>query len=280
MSDIKPPKLSDTFLELTRTTIEFVALQALWKPLLDAAPKGDGSPVMVLPGLGGDDMTTKPLRKFLREIGYYTHGWRNGRNIGPNEKTIEHLRDRLHELHKQHGKKITLIGHSLGGVFAREMAREYPDMVERVITLGSPFGAGAHPDSTVRGIRTIMEVLHPKSALMDAEAMHDVLLTPPPVPTTSLYTRNDGIVNWKTCINPEADDTENVEIIASHCGLVMNPVSLLVIADRLVQDSDNWEPFDKANYPGVWFHSQDKHEEFTPDHPPAANDNNEGPKLF
>ncbi len=272
------PNFWDSLSEFRRPLAELFAAVAFRKKLIDLVPHGNGEPVLVLPGFGGNDATSKELRGFLRKIGYYAHAWRNGTNVGPNEKTIEHLKDKLDELHKKHGKKVTLIGHSLGGIFARELAREFPDKVERVITLASPFGSGHHPESVVLGTRTVFKILNPDAALLDDEKAHDRLLTPPPVPTTSIYTRNDGVVNWKTCINPKTPESENIEVFASHVGIIANPITFLIIADRLAQDSENWQGFDRSKYPSYIFRKDEKHESFTPENP--DHDPSGGPKMF
>ena len=128
----------------------FLEIRAFWEmsaffttyPLLRLAPRGDGHPVLVLPGLAASDTSTRPLRRYLKDQGYAAHGWKLGANHGPRPGAEAKMQERLAELHARHGKKVSLIGWSLGGVFAREMARRAPGHVRSVITLGSPF-AGA-----------------------------------------------------------------------------------------------------------------------------------------
>ena len=105
------------------------------------------------------------------------------------------------------------------------------------------------------------------------------------MPTTAIYTRNDGVVNWKVCINPDArvgDLWENVEVPASHVGLVVNPVTFLVIADRLAEDPANWNAFDRKKYPSSLFAScaEEKHKEYTPALPVNDNKNAKGSKIL
>src|ERR1700746_201697 len=108
-------------------------------PLLQRAPRGDGHPVLVLPGLAASDVSTRPLRTYLRAQGYSAHGWKQGSNHGPRAGVEATIDARLAELAQRHSRKVSLIGWSLGGVFAREAARRSSDLVRQVITLGRPF---------------------------------------------------------------------------------------------------------------------------------------------
>src|SRR5260370_25815133 len=107
-------------------------------PLLSLAPRGDGHPVLVLPGLVASDTSTRPLRSFLKNRGYAVSGWRLGRNLGLRDGVQRAMVDLVHELSDTHGRKISLDGWSLGGVYARQLAKMLPDRVRPVITLGHP----------------------------------------------------------------------------------------------------------------------------------------------
>src|SRR5512147_410243 len=111
-------------------------------PLLSLAPRGDGHPVLVLPGLVASDTSTRPLRTFLRTRGYAVSGWRQGRNLGLRHGVQDAMVDLLQEMNDTHGRKVSLVGWSLGGLYARQLAKMMPDRVRSVITLGSPFAAG------------------------------------------------------------------------------------------------------------------------------------------
>ena len=142
-------------------------------------------------------------------------------------------------MHQQHGGKISLIGWSLGGVYAREMAKEMPDLVRSVITLGTPFTG--HPKAT-NAWRFYNLVSGQQSH--DEDLLAEVR-KPPPVPTTSIYSKTDGIVAWQCSINPTRHaHTENIEVHASHIGMGMNPLAMYAIADRLRQDPAHWKRFD------------------------------------
>lgn len=260
--EMGPPSLFDTMSEGTRTLSEYFALQAFSGMVSDITPRGNGQPVLVLPGLGGGDFTTVPIRDFLTKKGYTTYGWEHGINTGPDARTLAHLKKHLDDVYQKSGKKkVALIGHSLGGIYARELARAFPEKVSRVITLGSPFGMGENKNATINlATRFFTAVNGTNNAFLGNPDFAKQALVPPPVPTTSVYTRNDGVVNWQTCVNPDAPLAENIEVYASHCGLVVNAVTCLIVADRLAQDvskgGKRWRPFEMMKYPLVPFPSQ------------------------
>ncbi|RMH16940.1 MAG: alpha/beta hydrolase [Acidobacteria bacterium] len=208
------------------------------QPLLRRCPQGDGHPVMVLPGFVASDLSTRPLRGFLRRQGYAARRWGFGRNLGPDGGLEDRMVERLRYLRRVYDRKVSLIGWSLGGVYARELARRAPADVRRVITLGSPF---RHPKANhswrlfewLSGMA--VDELEPERLARMAE--------PPPVPSTAIYSRTDGVTNWRCCVEQEAPQTENVAVPGSHCGLGVNPLALYVIADRLAQPEDGWRPF-------------------------------------
>lgn len=240
-----PPGLGCLLLE-ARAPWEAVAMAAV-SPWLSRMPSGDGHAVLVLPGLGASDITTLPLRRFLKQHGYQAYGWKQGLNLGPREGVLEACRERIHQLHAQHGGKVSLIGWSLGGIYAREMAKEMPDKVRGVITLGTPFTG--HPKAT-NAWRLYQWVSGQN--IHDEELLSEVR-KPPPVPTTSIYSKTDGIVAWQCSINPPGHaHTENIEVHASHIGMCMNPLALYAIADRLRQAPAHWKRFD-ANGARRWF---------------------------
>jgi pimeloyl-ACP methyl ester carboxylesterase len=220
-----------------RAPWEFAASVAA-TPWLRKLPKGDGHRVLVLPGLAANDLTTLPIRTFLKDRGYQPSPWEQGLNLGPREGVLDALRARVHELFERERQKISLVGWSLGGVYARELAKEMPEKVRCVITLGSPF---AGPPQATNAWWLFERVSgHPEP---DAQ-MQAALRLAPPVPTTSIYSRTDGIVAWQCSLNPPGPLAENIEVPASHIGLGLNPLAMMAIADRLVQDPEAWRPFD------------------------------------
>ena len=208
------------------------------QPLLRRGPKGDGHPVMVFPGLVASDLSTQPLRQFLESLGYAAYPWEHGRNVGPREGLLDACLARLKALRKQHRKKVSLIGWSLGGLYARELAKLAPNDVRLVITLGTPFTG--HPKAT--NAWRIYELLS-RSKVGDADLMAEIR-KPPPVPTTSIYSRSDGIVSWRCSLNDPGPLVENIEVPASHVGMGANPFVLYAVADRLAQPTGRWRPFD------------------------------------
>jgi len=229
---VAPPSPALIALE-GRAWLEFAALVPAL-PLLARAPRGDGHPVLVLPGWLASDRSTWALRRFLRDRGYHVHGWRLGRNLGPDASTVAGLAARLAALRDRHGKKISLVGWSLGGIYARELARRFPGDVRQVITLASPFRAPA-ATSVSRFYRARRSEARPE--------LRQRLGDPLPVPSTSLYSRTDGVVAWRSCIQDDGPVAENIEVRTSHCGMGHHPGVLLVIADRLAQLEGAWRPY-------------------------------------
>jgi pimeloyl-ACP methyl ester carboxylesterase len=227
-------------------------LRAIWElgaffsmaPLLRMAPRGDGHPVLVLPGLAASDISTRPLRAFLKDRGYAAHGWKLGPNHGPRPGAEARMQQRLAELFERHGRKVSLIGWSLGGVFAREMARRAPAQVRGVITLGSPFASEPKASNAWR----LYESLSGRDVGDWPE--RERMRTPPPVPSSAIYSRSDGIVAWQGCLEREGAQSENIEVEGSHCGLGHNPAVLYAIADRLAQAEGRWRPFDRSGVRG------------------------------
>jgi pimeloyl-ACP methyl ester carboxylesterase len=213
-------------------------------PLLSAAPRGDGHPVLVLPALVTGDTITRPLRGFLTGLGYAVHGWGLGPNLGPRDGVADGVLERLVELHRHYGRKVSVIGWSLGGVFARETAKRAPDAVRQVITLGSPFAA--HPYATHAW--RIGELVSGKAIPPRGSPLVEVIRMPPSVPSTAIYSRSDGICAWQACREVASPQTDNIEVVGSHCGLAHNVAAAYAIADRLAQPDDGWRPFDRHGW--------------------------------
>lgn len=212
-----------------RALLELGALPASIPALLALSPRGDGQPVLTLPGLMASDASMAILRRYLRELGYSVHPWKLGRNLGPNAELRAAMMNRLEEIESRVGRRVSIVGWSLGGIYARELARRAPRLVRQVITLASPFAAGMRMDSRY----------------VD-EALAERLRTPPPVPSTAIYTRHDGVVPWQTCREDEHPQTENIEVPATHIGIGVNALALYAIADRLAQPEGQWSPFEKT----------------------------------
>jgi hypothetical protein len=237
----------DSLLEMPRILTEISRLSLSWLPLLSAVPKGEPHPVMVLPGFAGGDDSTLLLRRFLTSLNYKALPWLQGVNTGRPE-LLEGAMRRVFRMHHTLGTPISLVGQSLGGVFAREITREFPDAVRCVITLGSPYGASDSSSTNPMVMRMFEELsgmtVEEMRALMPEEKREGHL----PVPTTSVYSKQDGVVAWKSCIEPETDLSENIRVRGSHTGMAMNPDVLRVVADRLAQQPDNWKKFQKSGW--------------------------------
>ena len=236
--DLRPPNALLMLLE-ARAPWELGATLAA-TPWLRRLPKGDGHPVLVFPGMGANDVTTVPLRTFLRGLGYVTQAWGQGFNFGPRDGVLKQCAADVRALSERHARPVSLVGWSLGGLYARETAKELPDHTRCVITLGTPFAG--HPRATHAW--RVFEMLSGRQA--HDPAMIERLRRPPPVPTTSIYSRTDGIVAWQCSINEPSPLTENIEVHASHTGMGMNPLALYAIADRLAQPAGPWKPFDPS----------------------------------
>jgi pimeloyl-ACP methyl ester carboxylesterase len=221
-------------------------------PLINFTPRGDGHPVLVLPGFLTNDNATIPLRYFLNWRNYNTQPWEMGRNLVNYEGLERKLEDRVKTLADKAGKKVSLVGWSAGGLFARALAHNLKDYVRQVITLGSPF-QGIQDKSNVE---FMLEWVTGKKV----NELEDVILERasqlPPVPTTAVYTRLDGIVHWKTCIDYEETPTnENVEVFASHLGLGFDPMTLVCVADRLSQPEGKWKPLKETKLGQSFYNS-------------------------
>jgi pimeloyl-ACP methyl ester carboxylesterase len=210
---------------------------------------GDGHPVLVFPGLGASDVTTLTLRNFLRNRGYTTYPWEQGFNFGPRRGVIDACRRTLQELAARHREPVSLVGWSLGGIYARELAKELPELVRCVVTLGTPFAG--HPRAT--NAWRFFELVSGKK--VHDESLMRGLRQPPSCPTTSIYSKSDGVVAWQCSINEAAQHVENIEVHASHIGMGLNPLALFAVADRLAQNPRRWQRFDPqaAGVVGRWF---------------------------
>jgi pimeloyl-ACP methyl ester carboxylesterase len=209
------------------------------RPLISRLPRGDGHPVLVLPGLLADDISTRTLRAVLRRLGYDAQGWGLGRNIGPTAACVNGTRDLLAHLSDKHQRPVSLIGWSLGGIFARDLARQSPESVRQVITLGSPFRLARNSQSRATKVFDRFSHLHVEHRTLPLES-ESIPLT---VPATSIYSHYDGIVHWQTCLNTPGERCENIAVMASHLGLGHHPASIWAVADRLAQREGAWTPF-------------------------------------
>ncbi len=245
-----------SFLEGPRFAAQLPALFAS-SPWLATAPRGDGSSVVVLPGFGTNDFSTVLLRSYLSFLGYRVTGWGLGRNLGfARVGGIDPLVRRLESVagEAQSGSKVALVGHSLGGVFARRMATHSPELVSRVISLGSPISG----DPTQSPMWQAYRQLNPEMASPEAIArVQAIRAVPPPVPASAIFSRSDAIVHWRRAREVDAPQSESIEVIAGHMALLLHAPTFYAVADRLAQAVDNWQAFAPPAslagwlYPGV-----------------------------
>jgi pimeloyl-ACP methyl ester carboxylesterase len=312
---LKPPKLKLALGELQRAYESAATMND--QALRDLFPYGDGTPVMVIPGFGADDLSTKSLGEFVSSLGYAGKKWKGGNHLGPSDYTRQHFIDRLEHVYAKHGNRpVTLIGWSLGGIMSREIARERPELVAQVITMGSPHLAPIYPESSllekplklatefhqaVGNAKSVIQDLpnlamfyiNPKNTLCDkfkvamvyplistqrlfkrSDALADESFAlqaaePINVPCTHIYSQNDGVVNWQTCLGEEGLTTQNIEVETSHLGLGFDFAVRLILADRLHHNAnasqENWRAFKAEDYAELQdFPDVMAHEKVTP----------------
>jgi alpha/beta superfamily hydrolase len=200
----------------------------------------DGHPVMILPGFMSTKASTKMLREHVAKLGYPVYDWGMGRNYGKMEY-MAMLVERLEKIKAKHGAKVSVIGWSLGGVFAREIAKARPDLIRQVVTLGAPFQDITHPNN----VSWIYTLISGGKKVEDTDwALLENMPNPAPVPTTAIYTKEDGIVPWQVCMEMQEDALhQNVQVRGSHFGLGVNSSVFWIISDRLKYEKDNWQHF-------------------------------------
>ncbi len=213
MSNKKPP----LFLNLTegaRATLEFWQSKS-FRASYEPPAKGDGHPILVIPGFLTTDFSTVALRKFLYRMGYQTHGWGIGRNLAKMQD-LDALSEKVTTLYHENQSKITLLGWSLGGVYARELAKLHPDKIRQVITLASPFRDLLRPTYATKFYH-FLKFFDPTP--VDEDFLKS-LAEPAPVPTTCFYSKKDGVVHWDTCLEKKEDALhKNIEVACSHLGM-------------------------------------------------------------
>jgi pimeloyl-ACP methyl ester carboxylesterase len=247
----KRPAIYHSILE-ARVPLEAASLLVSY-PLLSSLPHGDGHPVLVVPGLTAGDGGTWALRQFLDGLGYASHAWCSGRNVGPMAGSEKRLLQKVQQLSEQYQAPVSVIGWSMGGLFARYVAHEKPELVRNLITLGSPIGLSAEADNVASLLARVGRniSLADFTNLVDEKSWHHWRRTPP-VPTSALYTRTDGACHWSSTMDPlEHDQAENIRVPGSHVGLTHNVLVYRVLADRLAQPLGQWQPYQRVGVDSV-----------------------------
>lgn len=236
---LKPPSPLLIAME-GRAVLEWASFALSWRWLKNA-PRGDNHPVLVLPGLCAGDASTLPLRKFLGELGYEAYPWKQGLNFGPRDHVIKGMVDQVRELQQRHKQKVSLVGWSLGGAMANALALRMPERIRQVVTLGSPLTGHPKGTNAWRVFEMVSGFRH------DDERLMELVDGEPSVPTTSIMSKTDGVVNWRMSLAEESPISENIEVSATHMGLGVNPAVLWIIADRLAQAEGAWKPFKRSH---------------------------------
>ncbi len=241
----RPPRLIYTLLE-GRGLLELAALPLLL-PILQATPRGDGHPVLLVPGFTASDATLIGLRVFLRSRGYHVATWGLGQNTGFQRKFTQALEQKLRYLHHRHGRKVTVVGWSLGGVYAFYAAHCAPECVRNVVSLGSPMRFTANTDQVPLLVKALYRYFaHPMGPVAHLSHVRGKLLqSPPPVPSACIYSATDGVVPADAArINGRHGQHENIWVPGSHLGLGFNAAVMWVLANRLAQPEGQWRPFE------------------------------------
>lgn len=223
-TDITPPTRRQRFGEL-RAAREALRL-LLRTPALTSAPRGDGSPLIVVPGYGADDRAMAPLRHFLTRTGHDARPSGLGRITDDVDGQRVRFGEIVHDVHRETGTTVNLVGWSLGGILCREAARDLPDAVDRIATFGTPVEGGPsytsmaqrYSDEHLQMVRDYIEIRN---------------LTPLTTPVTAIWSRRDGIVAPEACIDRRSPAVEHVEVSSTHLGMGLDPDVWAVIADRL-----------------------------------------------
>ena len=242
-----PPRQGLLLREAPTFIGELTAL-ATSAPFLSMSPRGDGHPVLVMPGFSAGDQSTAIIRRFLRSLGYDASPWGLGRNMGPMMQDLPlRLRQSFESVYEAGGRrKVSLVGWSLGGVYARLLAHVYPEQVRNVITLGSPYRGS--PRST-RVFPVVNRMMNTPLEQLPINALRQLAATPiDAIPTSSIFSRADSIVPWQIATEPTDALSENIEVYTGHIGLGVSPAVLYAMSDRLALDDGQWQPFHRNGW--------------------------------
>ncbi len=214
------------------------------------ARTGDGHPVLLLPGFGASDTSMDPLRMFLARRNYQVETWGLGRNRGFDRRFAEMVEQKIRFMHYKLGRRVSLVGWSLGGVFAFYAAHVAPECVRCAISLGSPLRQDPDRPAPL-GVRALYRALAgPSAATHAARARSRAMRVPPPVPSTCLYSDSDALVRpEQATLDGAQADHENIRVPGSHLGLTVNSRVFWIVADRLAQPEGRWVPFEVSALP-------------------------------
>ncbi|WP_435624707.1 esterase/lipase family protein [Flagellimonas sp.] len=251
---IPKPPLFNMLLE-GRSLVEWTSIYAIY-PFIPKRIKGEGRPVLLIPPYLGDDYSTSFVRRYLTSLGFKTYKWEQGFNLVKSHY-IPRLEEKLDDIYRTHGEKVNIVGWSGGGIFAKIMANRHPQQVEQIITIGSPVWGVMDMKTPVSGI---LEFFRGKSLKERNKRFIEELEPIPNVPITCIYTKTDGLLPWKHCMEAESfrDDIKNIEVYGSHSGLGANVSVLLITANALSANikgktiSDTTTNIERILYPFYW----------------------------
>jgi hypothetical protein len=248
------PPLFNMIME-SRSLIEWASIYCIY-PFIPKRIKGKGKPVLLIPPYLGDDSSTAFVRKYLKSLGFTTYKWELGFNMVKSHY-IPRLEEKLADIYQQHQEKVSIVGWSGGGIFAKIMANRHPNQVEQIITIGSPIWGVMDMKTPVYGL---LEFFRGKSLKERNERFLAELEPVPKVPVTCIYTKTDGLVPWKHCMEAQSyrKDIKNIEVFGSHSGMGANVSVLLVTANMLSANiqgkkiRDIGSNIERYLYPNFW----------------------------
>lgn len=248
------PPLFNMMME-ARSVIEWSSIYCLY-PFIPKRIKGKGKPVLLIPPYLGDDFSTSFVRKYLKSLGFSTYKWELGFNM-IKAHYIPRLEEKLHDIYQKHGEKVSIVGWSGGGIFAKIMANRHPDQVEQILTIGSPIWGVMDMKTPLYGL---LEFFRGKSLKERNERFLAELEPIPTIPVTCIYTKTDGLVPWKHCMEAATyrKNIKNIEVYGSHSGLGANASVLLVTANMLSANiqgkkiRDVGSNLERFLYPNFW----------------------------
>ncbi|NNC49039.1 MAG: alpha/beta hydrolase [Flaviramulus sp.] len=251
---IPQPPLFNMIME-TRSLLEWSSIYCLY-PFIPKRMISKGRPVLLIPPYLGDDYSTSFVRKYLKSLGFKTYKWDLGFNMVKSHY-IPRLEEKLHDIYQEHNEKVSIVGWSGGGIFAKIIANRHPDQVEQILTIGSPIWGVMDMKTPVYGL---LEFFRGKSLKERNERFLAELEPIPKVPVTCIYTKTDGLVPWKHCIeaNTSRKDIKNIEVFGSHTGMGANVSVLLVTANMLSANiqgkkiRDVGSNIERFLYPNFW----------------------------
>ena len=235
---VEPPALYKLAAECRIAVEAPLFMSVPWRRL--PIPKGDGHPVLLIPGFMTSDATMRPLARELRKLGYRALTWGEGFNLGTKPELIDRLIEKLESLRAETGMQVSLIGWSLGGIISRKLAVKRPDLIRRVMMLGSPIH-GTAGSTRVGALMAMIEKTR-KTTIIQRRGIPS-RPAPCKVPVVSLFNQFDAIANWKNCFETESPNAENIHVTASHFGFGVNPAVMQVLTDRLAQPRSGFHPY-------------------------------------